>query len=94
MKSSGEALALAIYAKQAGRRKLAYAVLRPFTRETGEDFLARDGMLLALKIATEDPALLTEAKRLAEIITRRMGEQLQAGDLALVRTVRDVDSTD
>gem|GEM_PF-5675793 len=94
VKSSGEALALAIYAKQAGRRKLAYAVLRPFTRETGEDFLARDGMLLALKIATEDPALLTEAKRLAEIITRRMGEQLQAGDLALVRTVRDVDSTD
>ncbi|MCH8958787.1 MAG: hypothetical protein IH835_04945 [Proteobacteria bacterium] len=94
VKSSGEALALAIYAKQAGRRKLAYAVLRPFTRETGEDFLARDGMLLALKIATEDPALLTEAKRLAEIITRRLGEQLQAGDLALVRTVRDVDSTD
>ncbi|MCH6572378.1 MAG: hypothetical protein IH809_01895 [Proteobacteria bacterium] len=94
VKSSGEALALAIYAKQAGRKKLAYAVLQPFTRETGEDFLARDGMLLALKIATEDPALLTEAKRLAEIITRRMGEQLQAGDLALVRTVRDVDSTD
>ena len=94
VKSSGEALALAIYAKQAGRRKLAYEVLRPFTRETGEDFLARDGMLLALKIATEDSARLTEAKRLAEIITRRMGEQLQAGDLALVRTVRDVDSTD
>ncbi|MCH8895067.1 MAG: hypothetical protein IH927_02280 [Proteobacteria bacterium] len=94
VKSSGEALALAIYAKQAGRKKLAYAVLQPFTRETGEDFLARDGMLLALKIATEDPAMLAEAKRLAEIITRRMGEQLQADDLALIRAVRDVDSAD
>ena len=94
VKSSGEALALAIYAKQAGRKKLAYAVLQPFTQETGEDFLARDGLLLALKIATEDPAMLAEAKRLAEIITSRMGEQLQAGDLALVRAVRDVDSTD
>ena len=94
VKSSGEALALAIYAKQAGRKKLAYAVLQPFTQETGEDFLARDGMLLALKIATEDPAMLAEAKRLAEIITRRMGEQLQADDLALIRTVRDVTATD
>ena len=69
VKSSGEALALAIYAKQAGRKKLAYAVLQPFTRETGEDFLARDGMLLALKIATEDPALLTEAKRPNPVFT-------------------------
>ena len=94
VKSSGEALALAIYAKQAGRKKLAYAVLQPFTRENGEDFLARDGMLLALKIATADPAMLAEAKRLAEIITRRMGEQLQADDLALIRAVRDVVSAD
>lgn len=94
VKSSGEALALAIYAKQAGRKKLAYAVLQPFTRETGEDFLARDGMLLALKIATADPAMLAEAKRLAEIITRRMGEQLQAGDLALIRAVRNAVSAD
>lgn len=94
VKSSGEALALAIYAKQAGRKKLAYAVLQPFTQETGEDFLAREGMLLALKIATADPAMLAEAKRLAEIITRRMGEQLQAGDLALIRAVRDVVSAD
>ena len=94
VKSSGEALALAIYAKQAGRKKLAYAVLQPFTRENSEDFLAREGMLLALKIATADPAMLAEAKRLAEIITRRMGEQLQAGDLALIRAVRDVVSAD
>ena len=94
VKSSDEAFTLAIYAKQAGRKKLAYAVLRPFTHESGEDFLARDGMLLALKIATEDPAMLAEAKRLAEMITRRLGDQLQAGDLALIRTVQDVNAAD
>ena len=94
VKSPEEALALAIYAKQAGRKKLAYAVLQPFTQEAGEKFLARDGMLLALKIATEHPAMLAEAKRLAKMITRRMGDQLQAGDRALIRTVQDVNAAD
>ena len=94
VKSPDEAVALAIYAQQAGRKKLAYAVLQPFTHETGEDFLARDGLLLALKIATEDPARLAEAKRLAEMITRRMGDRLQADDLALIKTVRDVAAAD
>lgn len=46
-------------------------------------------MLLALKIATADPAMLAEAKRLAEMITRRLGDQLQADDLALIRTAQD-----
>lgn len=94
VKSSGEALTLAIFARQAGRKKLAYAVLQPFTHETGEDFLARDGMLLALKIDTEDPAMLAEAKRLAQMIARRLGDQLQGDDLALVRTMRDVAAAD
>ncbi len=94
VKSSAEALALAIYARQAGRKKLAYAVLQPFTQEASEDFLTRDGMLLALKIATEDPTLLTEAKRLAEMITRRLGDQLQADELALIRTVLEVTAAD
>ncbi|MCH7894576.1 MAG: hypothetical protein IH907_08715 [Proteobacteria bacterium] len=94
VKSPDEAVALAIYAQQAGRKKLAYAVLQPFAQETGEEFLARDGMLLALKIVTEDPAMLAEATRLAETITRRMGDQLQPDDLALIRTVQEVNAAD
>ena len=51
-------------------------------------------MLLALRIATDDPAMLAEAKRLAEMITRRLGDQLQGDDLALIRVVRDVAAAD
>ena len=79
VKSSAEALALATYARQAGRKKLAFAVLQPFTQETGEDFLSRDGMIVALRIASEDPAMLAEARRLTEIITRRIGAGRRPG---------------
>ncbi len=93
-KNSDEALTLATYARQAGKRKLASSVLQPFTQEDSTDFLSRDGMLVALKMATEDPAMLSEAKRLAEIITRRMGDQLRPDELALIRTVSDVIAAD
>ena len=38
--------------------------------------------------------MLAEAKRLAQMIARRLGDQLQGDDLALVRTMRDVAAAD
>jgi hypothetical protein len=89
-KTADEALTLANYATQAGRRRLAYKVLQPFTLEGGNDLLSSDGMLMALKIASEDPALLADARRLSGFIVDRWASDLQPDDLALIRAVRDL----
>jgi len=45
---------------------------------------------MALKIASENPALFAEARRLSGFIMERWASDLQPDDLALVRAVRDL----